>query len=127
MQRGEGAAPIRLDSSAVGVVRVWVGCPLSGLPRSFLVFCQRTTYGSPLLLVSKNSSAMKRYILRAMLEAIESTDLLEQIKQRVVEELTGLPNYVCVDSIERSLWIPGERQFRRLDRIHVEVAQHRCC
>jgi hypothetical protein len=27
-----------------------------------------------------------------------------------------------VDSIERSMWIPGERQFRRLDRIHVEVA-----
>ena len=55
-------------------------------------------------------------------EGVESTGLLEQIKQRAMEDLTGLPNYVCVDSIERSLWIPVERQFRRLDRIHVEVA-----
>jgi hypothetical protein len=26
------------------------------------------------------------------------------------------------DSIERSVWIPRERQFRRLDRIHLELA-----
>ena len=55
-------------------------------------------------------------------EGIESTSLLEQIKQRVIEDLAGVPNYVCVESIERSLWIPGERQFRRLDRVNVEVA-----
>ena len=55
-------------------------------------------------------------------EGIESTGLLEQIKQRVIQDLAGVPNYVCVDSIERSLWIPGERQFRRLDRMHIEVA-----
>jgi hypothetical protein len=52
----------------------------------------------------------------------ESTGLFEQIRQRAMQELSGVPNYVCVDSIERSLWIPGERQFRPLDRIHVEVA-----
>jgi hypothetical protein len=52
----------------------------------------------------------------------ESTSLLDQIKQRALEDLAGVPNYVCVASIERSLWIPGERQFRRLDRVHVEVA-----
>ena len=52
----------------------------------------------------------------------ESSYLLDQIKHRVLEDLVGVPNYVCVDSIERSMWIPGERQFRRLDRIHVEVA-----
>ena len=52
----------------------------------------------------------------------ESSNLLDQIKQRVIEDLAGVPNYVCVDSIERSMWIPGEQQFRRLDRIHVEVA-----
>jgi hypothetical protein len=38
---------------------------------------------------------------------------------RAMQDLAGVPNYVCVDSIERSLWIPGERQFRRLDRVHV--------
>ena len=52
----------------------------------------------------------------------ESTGLVEQIKQRAMQDLATVPNYVCVDSIERSLWIPGERQFRRLDRVHVEVA-----
>src|SRR5215471_9225128 len=52
----------------------------------------------------------------------ESTSLLAQIKQRAIEDLAGVSNYVCVDSIERSLWIPGERQFRRLDRVHFEVA-----
>ena len=51
----------------------------------------------------------------------ESTSL-DQIKQRAIEDLAGAPNYVCVDSIERSLWIPGKRQFRRLDRVHVEAA-----
>jgi hypothetical protein len=52
----------------------------------------------------------------------ESTGLLEQIKQRAIEDLANVPNYACVDSIERSLWIPGERQFRRLDRVHLELA-----
>jgi hypothetical protein len=35
----------------------------------------------------------------------ESSGLLEQIKRHVIEDLAGLPNYVCVDAIERSLWI----------------------
>jgi hypothetical protein len=52
----------------------------------------------------------------------ESAGLLEQIKQHATEDLASLPNYVCVDSIERSLWIPGEREFRRLDRVHAELA-----
>src|SRR5579862_1483235 len=52
----------------------------------------------------------------------ESTRLLERIKQRALEDLASVPNYVCVDSIERSLLIPGQRQFRRLDRIHLELA-----
>jgi hypothetical protein len=52
----------------------------------------------------------------------QNTELLQQIKQRAMAELWSVPNYVCVDSIERSLWIPEERQFRRLDRLHLEVA-----
>jgi hypothetical protein len=52
----------------------------------------------------------------------ESTSLLEQIKQRAIADLASVPNYICVDSIERSLLIPGERQFRRLDRVHLELA-----
>jgi hypothetical protein len=52
----------------------------------------------------------------------ETAGLLEQIKQRATEDLASVPNYVCVDSIERSMIIPGERQFRRLDRVHLELA-----
>jgi hypothetical protein len=52
----------------------------------------------------------------------ENTVLLRQIKQRALADLGSVPNYVCFDSIERSLWIPDIRQFRRLDRLHLEVA-----
>ena len=52
----------------------------------------------------------------------EGTVLLEEIRQRVIKDLAEMPNYVCVDSIERSLGIPGERGFRRLDHIHLELA-----
>jgi len=52
----------------------------------------------------------------------ESTGLLAQIKQRATRDLASVPNFVCVDSIERSLWIPGEQEFRRLDRVHAELA-----
>jgi hypothetical protein len=52
----------------------------------------------------------------------ESAGLLEQIKQRAAEDLASVPNYVCIDSIERSLWIPGQHEFRRLDRVHSELA-----
>ena len=52
----------------------------------------------------------------------QNTILLQQIKQRAIADLGSVPNYVCVDSIERSLWIPNERQFRRLDRLHLEIA-----
>lgn len=52
----------------------------------------------------------------------EDTVLLTRIQQSALEDLSRIPNYVCFDSIERSLWIPGEREFRRLDRMHLELA-----
>jgi len=52
----------------------------------------------------------------------QNTALLQQIKQRAIADLVSVPNYVCVDSIERSLWIPDERGFRRLDQLHLEIA-----
>lgn len=52
----------------------------------------------------------------------EGTDPLEQVRQRALEDLASVPNYVCVDSIERSLFISRARQFRRLDRVHLELA-----
>jgi hypothetical protein len=52
----------------------------------------------------------------------ESAVFLQQIKQRVSADLGSVPNYVCVDSIERSVWIPEESRFRRLDRLHLEIA-----
>jgi hypothetical protein len=47
---------------------------------------------------------------------------LDQIKQRAIADLDSVPNFVCVDSIERAMSIPGQTQFRRLDRVHLELA-----
>jgi len=52
----------------------------------------------------------------------ETTGLLEQIRERAIGDLASVPNYICVDSIDRSLSVPRERQFRRLDRVHLELA-----
>ncbi len=43
-------------------------------------------------------------------------------QQRAVADIATVPNYVCVDSTERSVAIPAEHQFRRLDRVHLELA-----
>ena len=52
----------------------------------------------------------------------QTSDLLERIKQHALAELATAPNYVCVDSIERSVWIPRQNRYRLLDRIHVELS-----
>jgi hypothetical protein len=52
----------------------------------------------------------------------ENTVLLARIQQRAAEDLASVPNYVCVDSIDRSRWIPGQRDFRRLDRMYLDLA-----
>ena len=58
----------------------------------------------------------------ARAQKAENTDRLERIKQRAIDDFATVPNYVCVDSIERSLSIRGESRFRRLDRVHAELA-----
>lgn len=47
---------------------------------------------------------------------------LQQIRERALSALEGLPNYVCVDSIERSRRFHGDRAFRLLDSVRVELA-----
>ena len=61
-------------------------------------------------------------ISRLAIIAGASAQTLEQIKLRAIEDLAGVPNYVCVDSIDRSVLIPAQRQFRRLDQVHLELA-----
>jgi hypothetical protein len=65
-----------------------------------------------------------RYLLLLAVMAVSwaQTNLLEQIRQRAIADLASVPNYVCVDSIERSLLIQGQSQVRRLDRLHLELA-----
>ena len=46
---------------------------------------------------------------------------LERVKHRALAESANTPNYVCANSIERSMLVPGERTFRQLDRIYLEV------
>lgn len=52
----------------------------------------------------------------------ETTGLLERIRQRAIDDLASVPNYICVDSVERSLLVRRQRKFRRLDRLHLELA-----
>jgi hypothetical protein len=63
-----------------------------------------------------------RFLLLLAVVAGSWAQTLEQIRQRAIADLASVPNYVCVGSIERSLWIPGQSQFRRLDRLHLELA-----
>jgi hypothetical protein len=52
-----------------------------------------------------------------------STDeLLQNIRQRVQENLKRLPNYICRQTIERSLRSPGSKKAKPLDTLQLEVA-----
>jgi hypothetical protein len=49
-------------------------------------------------------------------------DLLSRIKIKMAENLSRLPNYTCVETIERSRRMPASRKFEPVDKIHLEVA-----
>lgn len=48
--------------------------------------------------------------------------LLERIRERMAENLEGVPNYTCVETIERAARLGAKQQFRTLDRLRLEVA-----
>ena len=48
--------------------------------------------------------------------------LLARIKVKMAENLKGLPNYTCLQTIERSTRDAGNRRYRPLDTVRVEVA-----
>ena len=48
--------------------------------------------------------------------------LLSRIRQHMVRNLTQVPNYTCLQTIERSHRPSGTGQFRALDTVRVEVA-----
>jgi hypothetical protein len=47
---------------------------------------------------------------------------LAQLKRKVVAELARLPNYTCLETIERSRTQRANEQLRYVDTVHVEVA-----
>jgi len=50
------------------------------------------------------------------------TILLARIRNVVSENLSLLPNFTCVQTIERSQRLPGAKQYRFVDNIRLEVA-----
>jgi hypothetical protein len=50
------------------------------------------------------------------------TILLARIRNVVSENLSHLPNFTCVQTIERSQRLPGAKQYRFVDNIRLEVA-----
>jgi hypothetical protein len=61
-------------------------------------------------------------LLNAQSELPEDVLQLARLKRDVEESLTALPNYTCVETIERSQRKNSREPFRRLDTLHVEVA-----
>jgi len=50
------------------------------------------------------------------------TELLDRIRVKVKENLTGLPNYTCVETIERSTRLKPNAKFTISDSVRLEVA-----
>lgn len=53
---------------------------------------------------------------------VSPVELLQRIRQRVVENLTGLPNYTCRLTIERSMKAGSSHRFEPIDTLRMEVA-----
>jgi hypothetical protein len=51
-----------------------------------------------------------------------SAELLAHIRQRMAANLARLPNYTCLETIERTVRQAGTRRFTPLDRLRLEVA-----
>ena len=49
-------------------------------------------------------------------------EMLEKIRAHAVETLEHLPNYLCRQTIERSVRKPGARRFTKLDTLRLDVA-----
>jgi hypothetical protein len=62
-------------------------------------------------------------VLAAPLPAADPhTELLAQIRRRMSDNLARLPNYTCVETIERTAHPGGTRHFSLIDRLRLEVA-----
>ncbi|MBI3279182.1 MAG: hypothetical protein HYZ57_04995 [Acidobacteria bacterium] len=55
-------------------------------------------------------------------EISPETQLLARVFERAQGNLARLPNYTCLQTIERSLRLSNARSFRPLDRVRLEVA-----
>ncbi len=53
----------------------------------------------------------------------EETLLLARIKAKALEDMARLPNYACIETVERYRRAPQRRDFTLMDRMHIEVAK----
>jgi len=56
------------------------------------------------------------------LAAQTSGELLARIRQHMASNLARLPNYTCLETVERTMRPAGSRHFTLLDRLRLEVA-----
>jgi hypothetical protein len=54
--------------------------------------------------------------------AEEVATAMRRIRVRVARDLNRLPNYTCVETIERSVQLPGSKRFELQDLVRLEVA-----
>ena len=53
----------------------------------------------------------------------EADAILTRIRRQMAENLARLPNYTCVETIDRSERLELAREFQPVDRLHLEVAE----
>jgi hypothetical protein len=60
-------------------------------------------------------------VLQAQAQSPELS-LLDKVKARAVQNLNGLPNYTCTESIQRLVHAAREKRFRHWDTVRINVA-----
>jgi len=53
----------------------------------------------------------------------EADTILTRIRRQMAENLARLPNYTCVETIDRSERLQLAREFQPFDRLYLEVAE----
>lgn len=63
-----------------------------------------------------------RWVFCAVLSSMARADILDEIQQRMEENLERVPDYTCEQTIERAARPNAKQPFRTMDRLRFEVA-----
>jgi hypothetical protein len=75
-----------------------------------------------LLLRSCVYLAVASFLLAAQSEPLSEVTLLARIRDRAAQSLKGLPNYTCLEMIQRSERTAAASRFEPVDKVRLEVA-----